>query len=160
MALTDVELEALLGLFQRLERRWVLPTPDATVWHAYDPLPFWQFLDGTRVAEQMTEGRRFLDLGCGIGSKLALMHALGWSVEGVDHHEPYVEAARELVPEATVEHGDIRDLSSIDTDLVYMYRPARSDELEVELEQHVLSIVPAGTVCFFPFRHRPEVWAA
>lgn len=156
----DREREALLGLLTRLERRWVLPIPDATVWHAYDPLPFWLFLDGVRVAERMTDGRRFLDLGCGIGSKLALMHALGWQAAGVDRHRPYVDAARDLVPEATVEHTDIRDLHDIDADVVYMYRPARSDELEDELERHVLRTARPGTVMFFPFRHNPEVWVA
>ena len=154
------EREALLGLLTRLERRWVLPIPDGDVWHAYDPLPFWHFLDGIRQASAMTDCRVFLDLGCGIGSKLALMHHLGWAVHGVDHHRPYVQAARELVPEAAVEHADIRDLDRLDADLVYMYRPARSDQLETELEQHVLERVAPGTVMFWPLRHHPEVWAA
>lgn len=136
----------------------MLPIPPNDVWHAYDPLPFWEFLAGIRIASELTEGRRFLDLGCGIGTKLAIMHGLGWDVTGVEHHAPYVEAARELIPEASVHLGDICDLVPIEADLVYMYRPAVSDDLEAEVERVVLDWGKPGTVMFWPFRHTPEVW--
>lgn len=154
------EQEAVLGVLVRLGTRWVLPTPDADVWHAYDPLPFWLFLDGIRAATHLATGRRFLDVGCGIGDKLALMHHLGWQVAGIDRHPPYVDAARELVPEADVSCGDAMDADSFDADLVYMYRPAVADALEERLEAHVLERIRPGTVCFFPTRRVPEVWVA
>lgn len=160
MTREEAEREAIHGLLHRLERRWSLPIPDASVWHAYDPLPFCHFLDRVREAERLTTGRRFLDIGCGIGSKLALMSALGWETHGIDRHLPYVEAARELVPEAKVEHADAFDVGAFDADLVYMYRPAVSDELEDRLEQHVLERVVPGAVMFWPLRHDPEVWVA
>lgn len=159
-ALTGPEREAIHGTLHRLEQRWNrLPIPDDPLWHAYDPLPFWDFLAGVQQASELTEGRTFLDVGCGIGTKLSMMHALGWAVAGVDHHLPYVEAARELVPEATVEHGSILEQAAFEADLVYMYRPARPLDLEIEVERYVLDRVRPGTVCFFPLRHDPEVWA-
>lgn len=159
--LTGPEREAVHGAMHRLERRWnVLPIPNDPQWHAYEALPFWDFLAAIRRASELTDGRTFLDVGCGIGTKLAIMYSLGWTVTGIDHHLPYVEAARELVPEATVEHGEILEQTTFQSDLVYLYRPARPLDLEIELEQYVLDRVSPGTVCFFPLRHDPEVWVA
>ena len=143
----------------RLEQRWnVLPIPDADVWHAYDPLPPALFLPGLRQAAELTQGRRFLDVGCGIGRNMALAWSLGWQVAGIERHGPYAEAARELLPEADVYCEDAFDVDSFDADLVYMYRPARADAAEEWLEAHVLACLRPGTVCFFPTRRDPEVW--
>jgi SAM-dependent methyltransferase len=157
--LAGEECEALHGLIHRLERRWnLLPIPDRRFHHAYDPLPFWHFLAGVQAAARLVRGRRFLDVGCGIGSKLALMHHLGWTAAGIDRHRPYIDAAAELVPEASLAHGDAFDIPHFDTDLVYMYRPMISDEQEDALETHILAHVDPGTVMFWPLRHDPEVW--
>jgi SAM-dependent methyltransferase len=156
---TDVELEAIHQTFHRLEQRWnVLPIPDNSVWHAYDPLPTTLFLSGLARAAELTEGRRFLDVGCGIGRNLALAHCLGWQVAGIERHEPYLDAAAELLPEATLVHADALSVEVFDADCVYLYRPARGDELAEILERHVLARLPVGTVCFFPLRRAPEVW--
>ena len=146
------------SVMHRLEQRWnVLPIPDTDVWHAYDPLPPALFLPGLARAAELTEGRRFLDVGCGVGRNMALAYALGWQVAGIERHAPYVSAARELLPEATVYCDDARDVDSFDADLVYLYRPARADDLERRLEEHVLAHLGPGTACFFPL-HDPEVW--
>jgi hypothetical protein len=152
------EREAVWALIHRLEQRWNRPIPASPRWHAYDPLPFWEFLAGVAAASALTAGRRFLDLGCGIGSKLAIMHALGWRTRGVDHYRPYDDAARDLIPEAVVAHLDIFKLDDLDADLVYMYRPAKPDTLQALLEAHVLRVAQPGTVMFWPLRHDPEVW--
>ena len=147
------EWEALYVLLHRLEHRWLPPAiPDASIYHAYDPLPLEIFLRGIRAASEHAEGRRFLDLGCGIGAKLAFMRALGWEVAGVERQADYVEIARELVPEAEITHGQIEDIDSFDADLVYMYRPAISEELELELEVHVIEHLDRGTLLFIPER--------
>jgi SAM-dependent methyltransferase len=158
---TPEELEALHGTFHRLEQRWnTLPIPQVDGWHAYEPLPFWDFLAGLAAAAEMTAGRRLLDLGCGIGRNLALALHLGWRVAGIDHNPQYIEAARELLPEADLRVADILDEEEFDADLVYMYRPARGEELEAEVETFVLDHVTSGTVLFWPGRHQPEVWVA
>ena len=155
----ESEREALHSAMHRLEQRW-LPrrVPRNDVWHAWDPLPFWEFLAGVREAAGLTAGRRFLDIGCGIGTKLAVMHALGWTVAGVEKRKRYVNAAAELVPEAVIVHADVLDVDRFDADLVYMYRPAVADELESRVEAHVLGRVTPGSVLFWPYRHDPQVW--
>lgn len=155
--MTELEREALHGAFHRLETRWHNPITEPSEFHGWDPLPFWMFLDGIRQCADLTDGRRFLDVGCGIGTKLAIMYHLGWQVAGLDRHQPFVEAARELVPEASVTHADALDADEFDADVVYMYRPAKSDALEEKLEAHVLEHVEVGTVLFFPTRSEVTV---
>lgn len=158
MILSVEEREALHGAIHRLEQRWQNAALDDPDWHIYDRLPFWEFVEGLRRADELASGRRFVDLGCGIGTNMAIAYHLGWQVYGVDKRAEYVEAARELLPEARIEQIDLTLIAELDADVVYMYRPARSDELEDELEEHVLSIVSTGTVCFWPLRRDPEVW--
>ncbi len=147
------EWEALYSLLHLLETRWQPnEQPDASVYHAYDPLPLEHFLKGVRIASENTEGRRFLDLGCGIGSKLAFMHYLGWKVAGVERYAGYVAQAEALIPEAEVKCCDILDIDVIAADLVYMYRPAKSDEDEEALEEHVAALMPPSSVLFLPVR--------
>lgn len=155
--MNDREREAIHGIIHRLETRWHDLAPNDE-WHAYDRLPFWHFLRGLREAEWLTGGRRFVDLGCGIGTNLAIAHHLGWDCTGVEFRPEYAEGARSLLPEARIETTDIRNLDSLPFDLVFMYRPAKADELEDMLEEHVASLLQPGTVCFWPLRHNPEVW--
>lgn len=144
---------ALNQTMHQLERRWnLIPIPDNSVYHAHDPLPLQAFFPAVRAAEKLTEGRRFLDLGCGMGTKLALMSCLGWQVAGIDKHLPYVEAARDLLPGVTVTHSDILEVDRIDADFVYMYRPGVSDETEEELERHIVPLLAEGTVLYLPYR--------
>ncbi len=165
--MTPEEWEALYVTMHRLEMRWKWEIPDATVFHAYDPLPLGLFLPPMRVAMEHARGKRFLDLGCGIGTKLAFMQALGWEVSGVDRWLGYVKAAREMMPETEIIHADIRELAELPADVIYMYRPARSDELEAEIETHVVKLMEPGMVLFLPARDGmglgleslgPEVW--
>lgn len=114
-----------------------------------------------------TSERTFTDLGCGIGTKLAFMHHLGYRVIGVDIHAPYLVAAHELVPEAELHHSDIRDFAEIPAGIVFMYRPMVSEQDEEELERHVLEHMQPGSILMLPARHvelegamqtRPFVW--
>ena len=136
------------------------------MWFGYDPLPVAIFLPGIAAAEAHTTGRRFLDVGCGIGTKMALMHALGWDVSGIDRHRTYLDAAAELVPEATLACADLFDAEAFDADLVYMYRPAVTEQLAERTERHVIERMPSGALLFLPTRTPPvpltqvaaEVW--
>lgn len=148
--------EAVHQTLFRLEQRWLPPyPPEADVFFAYDPLPVADFFPTIEVASSATSGRRFLDVGCGIGTKLALMHVLGWQVAGIDRHLPYLEVAHDLVPEATLTHADLRDVEMFDADLVYMYRPGVTEDTAAALERHVAQRVVPGTLLFLPTRRLP-----
>lgn len=147
--------EAVHQTLHRLEQRWALPVPDASEFFAYDPLPVAEFFPTIKVASDATEGRRFLDVGCGIGTKLSLMHVLGWQVAGIDRQAHYIAAAHELVPEATLTLADIRDVKGFEADLVFMYRPGVSEKTASALERHVVERMTPGSLLFLPLREIP-----
>lgn len=150
-------LEAIYQATRRLEQAWLPTIPSAHEFFAYEPLPWGQFIDLIEQASGLTEGRRFLDVGCGIGTKLIVMHYLGWEVAGVERHPPYAHAARLLVPEAEeVTPRDVFDIDRFDADVVYSYRLAVNDDRQAEVEAHLSAHMTPGSVLVLPNRH-PEI---
>jgi SAM-dependent methyltransferase len=115
-------------------------------------------MEAMEVAAAHTEGRRFYEVGCGIGTKLALMYVLGWQVTGLERYEPYLEAARDLVPEARLIRADMRDVERFDADVVFMYRPAIDDATEEIMEKHLTDSVASGTILLVP-PETPFFWS-
>jgi SAM-dependent methyltransferase len=165
---TEVQIwETVYQTISRLEQRWIPPSiPDHSRYFAYDPLPPALFFPGLKAAAEVANGTRFLDVGCGIGTKLAMAHYLGFEVAGIDRHEPYIEMARELVPEAELVVADLEDVKKFDADIIYMYRPGKSERMATRLEKHVVAHAKKGAVVFLPTRNpkwlsapaAPEVW--
>ena len=59
-------------------------------------------------------GTRLLDVGCGSGGLLALAHARGAAPAGLDASEALVTVARERLPTARIEVGDMENLPFAD----------------------------------------------
>jgi SAM-dependent methyltransferase len=57
---------------------------------------------------------RFLDAGCGAGLALSLAAARGADVSGLDASDALLEVAKDRVPAARIERGDIEDLPYAD----------------------------------------------
>ncbi len=145
-------MEAIHSTFHRLEQRWLAPPTDSPDFFDYDPLPIALFLQGIRLAAEFAFGDRYLDIGCGIGTKLALMFHLGFKVTGIDHNQAYLQAAKELCPEATLILGDLFSVTSFDFDIIYFYRPARSDELQRKVDRHIISHASRASIVYAPER--------
>ncbi len=94
---------------------------------------------------------RFLDVGCGIGTKLLLARFLGWGdVTGIELRPEYGEVARRLCPEADVFVADAFEWDGYgEFDVVFMYRPCIPDDLERHLEDRVLSLMKPNAHAFF-----------
>lgn len=146
--MTEAVYEAVHQVFWRLEQRWSDGIPDATVRHAYQALPPAMFLPPLLAAAELTGGGVFMDVGCGVGRNLALAHCLGWETIGVDIHQPYLAAAAELVPEASLIEADAFDLDRFDADVVYLYRPMVSADDEHDLETHVIERMTPGSILY------------
>jgi len=63
-----------------------------------------------RLTDQLPEGARILDAGCGAGVPIARMLSERYDVVGVDFAEAQVKLARKLVPEARFECQDMTAL--------------------------------------------------
>jgi SAM-dependent methyltransferase len=61
-------------------------------------------------AMQLESGQSLLDLGCGAGGAAVEASQRGLKVTGLDASGPLLEIARERLPEARFEQGDIQDL--------------------------------------------------
>src|SRR6266576_6003049 len=132
MELHAHELNALTETMNCLERPFIRECLGNDVaHHDYEPLPLADFIAGVRAAEPHVNGRRFLDVGCGLGAKLGFMHYLNWNVVGIDINPKYCLHAQELYPFADITCADAFDVDHFDADLVYMYRPMVSEEDEL-----------------------------
>jgi SAM-dependent methyltransferase len=59
---------------------------------------------------EITAGTRLLDVGCGAGMFLRLAAQRGATVAGIDAAAPFIEIARERVPDADLTVGEMEDL--------------------------------------------------
>lgn len=59
---------------------------------------------------QLTPAHRILDLGCGEGRHVRLLHQQGLSVSGIDLSETLIRVGREKYPELDLRVGDMRNI--------------------------------------------------
>lgn len=110
-------------------------------------LPLREFLAG--MAACAPPGS-FLDLGCGIGTKLVLARMLGWDVTGVERHGDYAKVARRLVPEATITVGDAWTAELGSFDIVYSYRLMVDLDAQHALNRSIAHRMRPGALYFCP----------
>jgi len=144
------QLEAIHRTIQRLEMAWVPDVLDHPVFKPYQVLPVAMLLDALRDAEPSARGRRFLDIGCGVGTTLLLVHLMGYQVSGFDRVPEYIDQARRLVPEADVWVADLFNVEEFDADIILMAHPCEDEEVEREAEEHVIERASEGTILITP----------
>lgn len=146
------EIDALDQTLHRLDRFVAGKCPEETEFYGYVALPLSQFLDGLKVCTSAT-GRRFLDVGCGIGRALLIAYLTGWDVTGIEHHLPYADVARRLIPEAEIIGCKANDFDRYgDFDVVYSYRLCVNDDDQEALEKLIVSQMKSGAIAFFGHR--------
>jgi SAM-dependent methyltransferase len=154
---TPAELDAVEEALRRLEAAWLPAPPGEAVHFGYVPLSLAEFLSGLEICRRHAPGRRFLDLGCGIGRAMLLASGLGWDVTGIEHYAPYAASARSLVPEATVLECEAEQFGGYDRfDVVYSFRLCVDDRDQLALEQRIVSRMHPGAVIFLGHRTLPE----
>ena len=132
---------------QRLESLLYEPHGDDTGFDLHS-LPMHEFLMGMSVCGQPG---RFMDLGCGIGTKMLVALMLGWEVEGVERHDDYAEVARRLLPDSFIDTWDIwrngmPNLTSFD--VVYSYRLMTDLDDQHELNRRIVKRMRPGALYF------------
>lgn len=137
-------LTALDQTMQRLETGWFTPHGNDEGFD-FHSLPLREFLAGMAACG---EPGSFIDVGCGIGTKLAIAHYLGWTVAGVERHADYADAARRLVPEARITTGDALDVDLTEFDVVYSYRLMVDLDQQHELNRAIVAKMRPGALFF------------
>ncbi len=134
-------------------------------------LPMSQFMALMHIAQRiaLAQGRasplRFLDVGCGSGSKLLAAATLFDRADGLELDRVYVEQAQNLLrharhDRARVMQGDALSFDGYgDYDVIYFYEPIRNTELQVQLDRRIFATARKGTILVIPypfFRMREE----
>lgn len=152
---TPTRHDAPLAVDQTVQRLEGLLAPRFPDEQRFDlvslPLPeFCQAVDELGPAG----GRRFLDVGCGIGTKLAVAYFLGWGdLTGIELRADYAATASFVCPEAEVIVADAMEWDGFDAfDVVYMYRPFVDDADQAALEARIVAQARPGTTLVWPQR--------
>jgi SAM-dependent methyltransferase len=146
-------LAALVRDVQETEARYLLHgdrhDPVTTPWMPYQPADFigilWECLP------ELT-GNRFIDVGCGPGTKMQIAGSLfGMEVHGIEIDRAMaVEAAKSLAGTgARVECADALAVHPgrwAPYDFIWLYRPFRSAMQESVLEGHIIEGMKPGAI--------------
>jgi SAM-dependent methyltransferase len=143
---------AVADVFDRVERAWY-PNEVTNIDESWDyqAWPVDEFMIGLEVCAKIPlpdrPGLKFLDVGSGIGTKLALASAYGFDVTGVEFRPQYAAMTRFICPEAKVYGSDARMFDYAPYDLIYAYLPLR--RMGVLLDRITEQAKP-GVVLFMP----------
>lgn len=117
--------------------------------YGWEPLPLFDFLEGMRVAANATTGRRFLDVGSGIGEKLEIAAMLGWTPQGVEVDPALAADSRTYWPHKVVVCDAFEFDGYDEFDLIYCYRPLINPVDQDTLNRVIVEGARSGTVLFF-----------
>ena len=147
---------AMTSLVRQLEKPWnprVQVTPE---YYDYVALPENEFFAGMDVVtkyildtQHCFNSPTFLDVGCGMGTKMFLAQRLGYSVHGIDIHQEYLDSARTLVNGSYPELCNAFDYEYYDQfDVVYAYHPCIFHKLQHSLNELIASKMRPGALFF------------
>ena len=105
------------------------------------------FIELICQARKLTSGRSFIDIGCGIGTKLAIACAIGLEVAGLDFRPEYLELAGRVAPGAELLLGDAEAFDGYDRfDVVYSFQILTEFEPLEALEHLYAERIAPGAV--------------
>lgn len=139
---------ALGQVLRRFEEQRVGPGVDRDGCFGHHPLPLPEFLRGLEVIGDLRG--RWLSLGCGYGTKLALLHYLGWpELVGVERDPVLAHCAEQLVPEALIHQCDAFTFDCSGFDVVYTYRLYQDLDRQEALGRHIAATAEPGALVFY-----------
>jgi SAM-dependent methyltransferase len=120
------------------------------------------FIEGLRIAIEILENRglrrqdiKFIDIGCGIGTKLVFAQSEKIQVFGLEYNFQYCKFAKQVVlglrplswrNNESVICADALTWPRFDAfDILYFYRPFADANKEMQLEKHVFQSMKVGS---------------
>jgi hypothetical protein len=144
---------AVQEVLERLEAQLTPPTPLDEDWYGWVPLRLPYFVHGMLIARDVLGSgfHRFLEVGSGIGTKLALARVMDWQPYGIERYLPYLEVCRRVFPHVNAEEGNAETFEDYgDFDLVYMCRVAPDDRRQEAITCRAAELMRSGAVLFAP----------
>lgn len=94
-----------------------------------------RFISNLRMIQKLSGvGTRFLDVGCGLGSKVWIAQALGFEAHGLEINPKYAKIASECAgTNRIVCHDGITFPGYDNFDVIYFYNPMPTNELETAI---------------------------
>jgi hypothetical protein len=108
------------------------------------------------LAQRKARSLRFLDLGCGGGTKVLAARTCFETCHGLEYEARTVASGKKLLASLGAEHcklmqGDAFAFADYgEYDVIYFFRPLRSTEDMIEMEARVLAQVQPGTILMVP----------
>jgi len=93
--------------------------------------------------------KKFLDVGCGIGTKM-LLASSAFDVYGIEVRNKYIQVAKTLGMEQVFELNALDFCHYCDFDVIYFFTPIRNKELEKQLEIKIYTDAKDGAI-IIPF---------
>lgn len=113
-------------------------------------------------AEGRVRGARFLDVGCGAGSKVLIASGFFAEADGLEYDPGYVAVAGRLIgtpraPRTRVFAGDALAFEGYGAyDVIYFYAPMRDTEKLRALEERIAALARPGAVLVSPYDEFPQ----
>jgi hypothetical protein len=131
---------------------------DAEDHYGWSPFGLRKFEELLVLAADRTDaGALFMEAGCGIGTKLYRARQLGLWEYGMDINNNFIKHAREVLG-VRAYLGSVREMPYDKADIVYISRPYKNDEVEVEYETSVHSAMRNGTILIAAFAAVKPEW--
>jgi SAM-dependent methyltransferase len=156
-----IQLDAALGAVFQMEQHFMLESQRGAVRHrdrhGYVPYPPKDFLVKMCAASRLHQAirgkraSRFLDVGCGVGTKVFLAAHLFTHAVGLEIDPRLLRIARTLDETSLRNSSFIRgDALAYDDyaryDVLFLYRPFRDDDRQAALERRIAEQTRAGTI--------------
>lgn len=98
------------------------------------------------------DAETFLDIGCGIGNVLYIAELLGFFSFGVELIEEYIKVAKQIVPNAQIEQGDILEWKpKMSCNIIYFFQPVANHEKMSKFIDHLFTYVKEGQLIIANF---------
>lgn len=132
--------------------------------YRFIPLSPLLFVTVLRAVKGMLAGQpRFLDVGCGIGTKVALADQFGFDAYGIEYNPRYVKDlhrlfGRDAHMKKSVWVGDALQYGKYaDFDVIYFYCPMSDWRKQVELEKYICTQAKDGTLFIEALKQNDEL---
>jgi len=135
--------------FHNFETTFLKAVSEQSDNYDFIPFPSGAFVDMLIEASiyfQLDRTKKFLDIGCGPGTKVMLANVL-FDAHGIEIKQSSVRMANRLGLK-NVSQGDALKYDNYgDFDLLYFYRPFKNDPLQHALEERIFEQMKPGALC-------------